>query len=134
MRHQRSGGAETKRHASPAFQVWERGCGGRVRTPRVRSVGPVGRRTPLALQRPAQQLARCRAFAHALGIPAQSRYAVGTEVAVEAELGKDLLGTYPKALVVAGRIIFDQDTAWNRLLHNETAFTIQRRQVPELAA
>jgi hypothetical protein len=79
-------------------------------------------------RRTQQNLSRYRAFANALGLPAQSRYAVGTEVGVEAEkLGKDLLAQYPKALVVAGQIIFDQDTAWNRLLHNDTAFTIQRR-------
>jgi amino acid transporter len=75
-----------------------------------------------------EHLDRYRGFAGALGLPAQTRYAVGTEVAVEAEkLGQDLLGQYPKALVVAGQIIFDEDTAWNRLLHNETAFIIQRR-------
>jgi amino acid transporter len=79
-------------------------------------------------RRTQHDLARYRAFAHALGVPATSGYAVGTEVAVEAEkLGKDLLARYPKALVVAGQIIFDEDTAWHRLLHNETAFTIQRR-------
>jgi ABC-type hemin transport system ATPase subunit len=42
-------------------------------------------------------------------------------------LGRELVERYPKALVVAGQIIFDEDTAWNRALHNETAFTIQRR-------
>jgi amino acid transporter len=69
-----------------------------------------------------------RAFARALGLPAQSRYVVGTEVAVEAErLGQDVLREYPHALVVAGQLIFAEDTAWNRLLHNETAFMIQRR-------
>jgi amino acid transporter len=79
-------------------------------------------------QRTQEHLDRYRAFAHALGLPSQSRYAVGTEVAVEAEkLGQGLLAEYPKALVVAGQIIFDEDTAWNRLLHNETAFIIQRR-------
>ncbi|HEV8244398.1 MAG TPA: hypothetical protein VGP93_01385, partial [Polyangiaceae bacterium] len=68
------------------------------------------------------------AFAAALGLPSSSRYAVGTEVAVEGEtLGRELVERYPKALVVAGQIIFDEDTAWNRALHNETAFTIQRR-------
>jgi ABC-type hemin transport system ATPase subunit len=73
-------------------------------------------------------LARYRGFAAALGLAAHSDYAVGTEVAVEAEkLGAQLLERYPKALVVAGQIIFDEDTAWTRLLHNETAFTIQRR-------
>ena len=34
---------------------------------------------------------------------------------------------YPKALVVAGQLIFEEDTVWNRILHNETAFLIQRR-------
>ena len=34
---------------------------------------------------------------------------------------------YPKVVVVAGQIIFEEDTVWNRLLHNETAFVIQRR-------
>ena len=71
---------------------------------------------------------RVRSFAGALGLPSAKAFAVGTEVAVEAEkLGASLLAQYPKALFVAGQIIFEEDTAWNRLLHNETAFTIQRR-------
>jgi amino acid transporter len=69
-----------------------------------------------------------RRFAATLGLPSAKCYSVGTEVAVEAErIGTDLLRKYPKALVVAGQIIFEEDTAWNRLLHNETAFIIQRR-------
>jgi hypothetical protein len=49
-------------------------------------------------------------------------------VAVEAErLVLELRVRYPSALVVAGQIIFEEDTFWNRLLHNETAFLIQRR-------
>ncbi len=73
-------------------------------------------------------LADYERFATALGLPATSAYAVGTEVAVEAEkLAVGLVQRYPKVLVVAGQIIFDEDTVWNRLLHNETAFLIQRR-------
>jgi amino acid transporter len=69
-----------------------------------------------------------RGFAATLGVPSAKAYAVGTEVAVEAErLGLDLRRRYPQALFVAGQIIFEEDTAWNRLLHNETAFMIQRR-------
>jgi uncharacterized membrane protein SirB2 len=69
-----------------------------------------------------------RRFAATLGLPSAKAYSVGTEVAVEAEkLGTSLLSRYPKALFVAGQIIFEEDTAWNRLLHNETAFMIQRR-------
>ncbi|MFT3769753.1 MAG: APC family permease [Minicystis sp.] len=69
-----------------------------------------------------------RRFAGTLGLPSAKAYSVGIEVAVEAEkLGTDLLKRFPKALFVAGQIIFEEDTAWNRLLHNETAFMIQRR-------
>jgi amino acid transporter len=69
-----------------------------------------------------------RRFAGALGLPSAKRYAIGTEVAVEAEkIGTEIMAQYPKALFVAGQIIFEEDTGWNRLLHNETAFTIQRR-------
>jgi amino acid transporter len=79
-------------------------------------------------KRTAENLAAYCRFGNTLGLPATSAYSVGTEVAVEAEkLGKDLIRTYPRALVVAGQIIFEEDTVWNRALHNETAFLIQRR-------
>jgi hypothetical protein len=67
-------------------------------------------------------------FAAALGLPATSVYSVGTEVAAEAhDLAAGLVEWYPRVVVVAGQIIFQEDTVWNRLLHNETAFSIQRR-------
>jgi amino acid transporter len=63
-----------------------------------------------------------------LGLPSTSDYAVGTEVAVEAEkIAKVLIERFPKALVVAGQMLFEEDSSWNRLLHNETAFLIMRR-------
>ena len=34
---------------------------------------------------------------------------------------------YPRGLFVAGQLLFDEDTTFNRILHNETAFLIQRR-------
>jgi hypothetical protein len=34
---------------------------------------------------------------------------------------------FPKGLFVAGQLLFDEDSTWNRVLHNETAFLIQRR-------
>ncbi len=79
-------------------------------------------------ERTTENLKAYERFAGTLGLPASSRFSVGIEVAVEAErIGTELLKKYPKALVVAGQIIFDEDTAWNRILHNETAFLIQRR-------
>jgi uncharacterized membrane protein SirB2 len=79
-------------------------------------------------KRTRENLASYCTFGRALGLRATSAFAIGTEVAVEGEkLGIELLERYPRALVVAGQIIFDEDTGWNRILHNETAFMIQRR-------
>jgi hypothetical protein len=73
-------------------------------------------------------LALYERFAASLGLATGSAFSVGTEVAVEAErLGIELYQKYPKALVVAGQLIFAEDTLWTRILHNETAFLIQRR-------
>jgi len=73
-------------------------------------------------------LARYERFGRSLGLATASAYSIGTEVAVEAErLGVELYRQYPEGLVVAGQLIFEVDTVWNRVLHNETAFIIQRR-------
>ncbi|MFH0900289.1 MAG: APC family permease [Pseudomonadota bacterium] len=83
---------------------------------------------PALEQRTRRILESYERFATALGLAGASEYSVGTEVAIEAEkLAKSLAWRYPKALVVAGQIVFEEDTAWNRILHNETAFLIQRR-------
>jgi amino acid transporter len=67
-------------------------------------------------------------YASWLGLPAETAFSTGIEVAVEAEkLGGELIRKYPKALFVAGQLIFDEDTFVTRILHNETAFMIQRR-------
>jgi hypothetical protein len=83
---------------------------------------------PALEERTRSALAAYERFAAALGLPSASEYAVGTEVVAEAErLTMDLAWRYPKALVVGGQIVFEEDTTWNRLLHNQTAFLIQRR-------
>jgi hypothetical protein len=67
-------------------------------------------------------------YAAWLDLPAESTFGTGIEVAVEAEkIARPLIQKYPKALFVAGQLIFDQDTFVTRALHNETAFMIQRR-------
>jgi len=79
-------------------------------------------------RRTAEHLAAYRRFAATLGLPSISSYSVGTEVPVEAEkIATEMLVRFPRAMVVAGQLIFDEDTMWNRFLHNETAFLIQRR-------
>jgi hypothetical protein len=79
-------------------------------------------------RRTRESLEKYKKLGELLGLRSATALSVGTEVAVEAEkLGIELSRRYPKGLVVAGQIIFEEDTAWNRFLHNETAFLIQRR-------
>jgi amino acid transporter len=67
-------------------------------------------------------------FANCVGLPAESTFATGIEVAVEAEkIGQQQIEKYPQGLFVAGQLLFDEDSTINRVLHNETAFLIQRR-------
>jgi amino acid transporter len=79
-------------------------------------------------RRTQQELDKYVQYAGWLGLPAESSFSTGIEVAVEAEtIGTELIQKYPKALFVAGQLIFEQDTFVSRALHNETAFMIQRR-------
>src|SRR6185312_5092183 len=79
-------------------------------------------------ERSKENLLRYERFARSLGLATSSAYSIGTEVAVEAvRLGAELYRKYPEGLVVAGQLIFEEDTLWNRVLHNETAFIIQQR-------
>jgi amino acid transporter len=79
-------------------------------------------------ERTRSNLAHYEQYGRMFGLRTASAFALGTEVAVEAEkLGIDMSHKYPKALVVAGQLIFEHDTAFTRTLHNETAFSIQKR-------
>jgi amino acid transporter len=75
-----------------------------------------------------EALEQYKQFASTLDMPSDAELATGTEVAVEAErLGREIVAKYPKALFVAGQLLFDEDSSFGRVLHNETAFQIQRR-------
>ncbi len=79
-------------------------------------------------RRTRENLLRYERYAHTLEVRSSSAFSVGTEVAVELEkIAGDLVQRYPKALFVAGQLIFEEDTLWNRILHNETAFMVQKR-------
>jgi amino acid transporter len=79
-------------------------------------------------ERTRRDLARYVRFAATLGLPADTVLAMGMEVPAEAEhLGKEAMAKYPRGVVVAGQLIFDEDSFLSRILHNETAFLIQRR-------
>jgi hypothetical protein len=79
-------------------------------------------------QRTRANLLKYERYGQSLGLATSSAFAVGTEVAVEVEkIAVDLTRRYPEALFVAGQLIFEEDTLWNRVLHNETAFMVQKR-------
>jgi amino acid transporter len=79
-------------------------------------------------ERTRQNLLRYERYARSLELKASSAFSIGTEVALEVEkIAEALVGRYPRALFVAGQLIFEEDTAWNRMLHNETAFMVQKR-------
>ncbi|HEY3352236.1 MAG TPA: amino acid transporter, partial [Polyangia bacterium] len=68
------------------------------------------------------------ALAQKLGVPATYRLAVGTDAVSEAtrlclEVAKD----FPNVTFFAGQIIFQRERWYQPLLHNETAFAIQKR-------
>jgi amino acid transporter len=78
--------------------------------------------------RTAEMLARYRALAAELKIPATTRLQVGTEVVATAEaLCLEVAREFPRAMFFAGKLIFQRPKWWHRLLHNETAQAIQER-------
>jgi len=67
-------------------------------------------------------------LAHGLGIPATSRKALGTDAVAEAEkLCLALVREFPRTTFFAGQVIFQRERWYQRLLHNETAYAIQKR-------
>lgn len=67
-------------------------------------------------------------LAERLRLPAAFRCALGTDAVDEAEkLCQQLSREFPHATFFAGKIVFHRESWYQRLLHNETAFAIQRR-------
>jgi amino acid transporter len=67
-------------------------------------------------------------LARRLGLACDYRMSIGTEAVAEAEqlclsVGKE----FPRALFFAGKLVFEQERWYQRLLHNETAYQLQRR-------
>jgi amino acid transporter len=68
------------------------------------------------------------ALANSSGLPATFRYSIGTEVVDEAvELCLKLREEFPRLTFFGGKIVFEQERWLEPLLHNQTAFAIQRR-------
>ncbi len=87
----------------------------------VEEVDRVRLRTGLALQ-------QYVALAHRLHLAADSRMEVGTEAVATAEvLAGEIFREFPRAVFFAGKLVFERETPFQRLLHNETAYQLQRR-------
>jgi amino acid transporter len=80
------------------------------------------------LARTEESLGRYVALARGLGIPATYRVAEGTDAVDEAErLVLSVLHEFPRTTVFAGKVIFGRERWYQRLLHNETALSLQKR-------
>ncbi len=67
-------------------------------------------------------------LAHRFGLAAESRLAIGTDVLDEGEeLCSAIAADFPKALFFLGKLIFERERFYQRILHNETAYQLQRR-------
>jgi len=68
------------------------------------------------------------AWAQKQGFRADYRLAVGTEaVETVVEISRELAEEFPRAIFFMGRLIFEEEKWYHRLLHNETPNAIQRR-------
>ncbi len=76
----------------------------------------------------AAMLKRYEDLGRGLGIPTGSRFVIGTDAVDEAEkLCVRIREEFPKSVFFAGKVIFQRENWTQKLLHNETAFAIQRR-------
>ena len=68
------------------------------------------------------------ALARSIGVPATTRYALGTDAVDEGErLCLEVAREFPRVTFFAGKIIFQREAWYQHLLHNETAAAIQKR-------
>ena len=73
-------------------------------------------------------LKRYVALARKYGYAAEGRPGVGTDVVDTAvELCRELRDEFPKSTVFSGNLVFSRESLVHRILHNETAYAVQRR-------
>jgi amino acid transporter len=79
-------------------------------------------------KRTGAMLAQYVELTHGLGVAATARMGIGTEVVAEAEqLCLAVAREFPRVTFFAGKMVFQRDRWWQRLLHNETPVAIQKR-------
>ncbi|HKW14462.1 MAG TPA: amino acid transporter, partial [Candidatus Krumholzibacteria bacterium] len=68
------------------------------------------------------------AFARNQGIPATYRFSIDTEAVAGAEkLCLEVVNEFPRVTFFAGKVIFGKERWYHALLHNGTAYAIQKR-------
>ena len=74
------------------------------------------------------KLRRYLELARRLGISADYRLSIGTEVVAEADkLCMEVAKEFPWTTFFIGKVIFERESWYHRFLHNETAFAVQKR-------
>jgi amino acid transporter len=75
-----------------------------------------------------QSLQRYVDYATRLGLPAMSYMSLGTDSVDELEaLCRKVCRDFPNAVVFAGKLVFQREQWYHRILHNRTAYALQRR-------
>jgi hypothetical protein len=73
-------------------------------------------------------LKRYRAVGTELTVPSEYRFSVGTDAVAEAEkLCLAVMRDFPVVTFFGGKVVFERERWYQRLLHNETALAIQKR-------
>ncbi len=79
-------------------------------------------------RRTEESLSSYVAISNRLGLPARYAFKSGTDVVYEASnLCVELSRQYPHAIFFAGELVFEKPTWFDKILHNETAYAIQRQ-------
>jgi len=68
------------------------------------------------------------ALAHRFRLPAEYRVATGTDVLdAGVKVCEEVTRAYPRSVFFLGKLIFERENVFQRLLHNETAYQLQQR-------
>lgn len=75
-----------------------------------------------------RNLERYVELARRLGMPATYRWSIGTDAVDEAEkLCRRVVEEFPRTAFFAGQVVFQLEKWYHGLLHNQTAFAVQKR-------
>ncbi len=67
-------------------------------------------------------------LARRMGLPSRAYMAIGTDVVEELEqLCRVVAKDFPRVTVFAGQLVFQRETWYGPILHNQTAYSLQRR-------